>query len=98
AQMRGELEAGGLDAGPSSLTQLDEIDGGTVQPGHGERKWRGCDSAVVLCAGGPGRLSADIVEVGEHGLRRVEWQQLALVDHWRRYLDDPQAYLRHILG
>ncbi|MBA2807172.1 ABC transporter [Streptomyces sp. KM273126] len=41
---------------------------------------------------------ADIVEVGEHGLRRVEWQELALVDHWRRYLDNPQAYLRHILG
>ncbi|MEW2397772.1 AAA family ATPase [Streptomyces sp. NPDC046862] len=40
---------------------------------------------------------ADIVEVGEHGLRRVEWRELALVDHWRRYLDDPHAYLRHVL-
>ncbi|MGA4864885.1 AAA family ATPase [Streptomyces lavendulocolor] len=40
---------------------------------------------------------ADIVEVGEHGLRRVEWRELALVDHWRRYLADPHAYLRHVL-
>ncbi|MEU9958771.1 ABC transporter [Streptomyces sp. NPDC050982] len=41
---------------------------------------------------------ADIIEVGDHGMRRVAWQDLALVDHWRRYLADPQAYLRHILG
>ncbi|WP_327354237.1 AAA family ATPase [Streptomyces sp. NBC_01304] len=41
---------------------------------------------------------ADIVEVGEHGMRRVAWEELELVDHWRRYLMDPQAYLRHIVG
>ncbi|SDL34993.1 AAA family ATPase [Streptomyces indicus] len=41
---------------------------------------------------------ADIVEVGEHGMRRVRWQDLELVDHWRRYLRDPGAYLRHIVG
>ncbi|MEE1942661.1 AAA family ATPase [Streptomyces sp. TRM 70361] len=41
---------------------------------------------------------ADIVEVGEHGMRRVAWHELALVDHWRRYLENPRAYLRHILG
>ncbi|MFE9680206.1 AAA family ATPase [Streptomyces sp. NPDC006285] len=40
---------------------------------------------------------ADIVEVGDHGMRRVAWQELALVDHWRRYLADPRSYLRHIL-
>lgn len=32
---------------------------------------------------------ADIVEVGEHGMRRVAWRELAVVDHWRRYLADP---------
>jgi hypothetical protein len=31
-------------------------------------------------------------------MRRAAWQDLALVDHWRRYLADPHAYLRHILG
>ncbi|MFC8669315.1 AAA family ATPase [Streptomyces sp. NPDC057199] len=40
---------------------------------------------------------ADIIEVGDHGMRRVAWQELALVDHWRRYLADPHAYLRHVL-
>ncbi|MCZ7462099.1 AAA family ATPase [Streptomyces sp. WMMC940] len=41
---------------------------------------------------------ADIVEVGEHGMRRTAWDRLALVDHWRRYLADPRSYLRHVLG
>ncbi len=40
---------------------------------------------------------ADIVEVGDHGMRRLAWAELALVDHWRRYLDDPRSYLRHVL-
>jgi hypothetical protein len=39
---------------------------------------------------------ADVVEAGPHGLRRVEWANLELVDHWRRYLDNPDDYLRHI--
>ncbi|MEV0224679.1 AAA family ATPase [Streptomyces sp. NPDC050704] len=55
----------------------------------------------VICATHSPLLSAlpgaDIIEVGEHGMRRVVWQELDLVDHWRRYLDDPHAYLRHIL-
>ncbi|WP_019888523.1 AAA family ATPase [Streptomyces purpureus] len=41
---------------------------------------------------------ADIIEIGPHGMRRVAWKELAVVDHWRRYLADPQAYLRHILA
>ncbi|ARI53915.1 AAA family ATPase [Streptomyces bacillaris] len=41
---------------------------------------------------------ADIVQVGEDGMERVRWADLELVDHWRRYLADPQAYLRHVLG
>jgi predicted ATPase len=40
---------------------------------------------------------AEIVELGEHGLRRVAWPDLDLVDHWRRYLSNPHAYLRHII-
>jgi hypothetical protein len=28
--------------------------------------------------------------------RRTSWDELALVDHWRRYLQKPDAYLRHI--
>lgn len=55
----------------------------------------------VICATHSPLLTAlpgaDIVEVGEHGMHRVQWGELALVDHWRRYLADPQAYLRHVL-
>ncbi|MDQ1023720.1 putative ATPase [Streptomyces umbrinus] len=56
----------------------------------------------VICATHSPLLTAlpgaDIIEVGDHGMRQVAWQDLALVDHWRRYLADPHAYLRHILG
>ncbi|MFE2182308.1 AAA family ATPase [Streptomyces sp. NPDC059455] len=55
----------------------------------------------VICATHSPLLTAlpgaDIVEVGEHGMRRVDWNELALVDHWRRYLADPRSYLRHVL-
>ena len=55
----------------------------------------------VICATHSPLLTAlpgaDIIEVGEHGMHRVPWRELALVDHWRRYLADPQAYLRHVL-
>nr|WP_099053946.1 AAA family ATPase [Streptomyces griseoruber] len=58
--------------------------------------------AQVICATHSPLLTAlpgaDIIEVGDHGLRRVPWPDLTLVDHWRRYLTDPQSYLRHILG
>ncbi|NDL60390.1 AAA family ATPase [Phytoactinopolyspora mesophila] len=47
-----------------------------------------------LLASTPG---ADIVEVGEHGIRRVDWEDLDVVDHWRRYLNNPHAYLRHVV-
>jgi hypothetical protein len=30
-------------------------------------------------------------------MRRVAWRELGIVDHWRRYLADPHAYLRHIV-
>ncbi|CAM4155904.1 AAA family ATPase [Kibdelosporangium persicum] len=52
-----------------------------------------CATHSPILASTPG---ADIIEVGEHGLRRVKWSDLQLVDHWRRYLDNPGAYLRHL--
>lgn len=30
------------------------------------------------------------------GLRESSWEDLALVDHWRRYLAEPWSYLRHL--
>lgn len=35
-------------------------------------------------------------EVGEWGLRRVHRADLELIRHWRRFLDEPAAYLRHL--
>jgi predicted ATPase len=53
-----------------------------------------CATHSPILASTPG---ADIVEAGPHGLRRVKWADLELVGHWRRYLDNPDSYLRHIL-
>lgn len=55
----------------------------------------------VICATHSPLLAAfpqaHIIEVGDHGLRTREWAALELVDHWRRYLTAPDAYLRHII-
>ncbi|KRC49059.1 MULTISPECIES: AAA family ATPase [unclassified Nocardioides] len=60
------------------------------------------DGGQVLCATHSPVLAslpgASILEVGDWGLRRTTWEELELVQHWRRYLDDPQRYLRHFLG
>lgn len=39
---------------------------------------------------------AQILEVGEWGLRQVEYDDLDLVQTWRLFLDAPQRYLRHL--
>lgn len=36
---------------------------------------------------------AGVVEFGAHGFRRSAWEQLELVEYWRRYLGDPSKYL-----
>lgn len=54
-----------------------------------------CATHSPVLAAMPG---ATILEVGEWGLRRTAWDDLELVQHWRRYLTDPMRYLRHVLG
>lgn len=39
---------------------------------------------------------AEILEIGEHGIRRASWEELDLVAHWRSFLAEPQRYLRHL--
>jgi predicted ATPase/MoaA/NifB/PqqE/SkfB family radical SAM enzyme len=60
----------------------------------------GRSGAQVICATHSPILAAtpdaDIIEIGDHGFRRTEWEDLQLVDHWRRYLAKPHIYLRHI--
>ena len=38
-----------------------------------------------------------VLEVGDWGLRPSSYDDLELVAHWRRYLDEPMRYLRHVL-
>ncbi|MFF5039846.1 AAA family ATPase [Streptomyces nigra] len=61
----------------------------------------GRSGAQIICATHSPVLTAlpgaEIIEVGDHGMRPAEWRDLELVYHWRRYLNDPWAYLRHIV-
>lgn len=56
--------------------------------------------AQVLCATHSPVLAAlpdaHLLEVGAWGLRETAWDDLELVAHWRRYLEAPMRYLRHV--
>ena len=42
---------------------------------------------------------ATILELGDHGIRAVQKaEDLALIQHWRSFLDSPERYLRHLLA
>ena len=47
-----------------------------------------CATHSPVLAAMPG---ATLLEVGDWGLRETTWEELELVQHWRRYLDEPQA-------
>lgn len=51
-----------------------------------------CATHSPVLAAMPG---ARILEAGDWGLREVAWRDLDLADHWRRFLDAPEAYFRH---
>jgi predicted ATPase len=53
-----------------------------------------CATHSPVIAALPG---ATILEVGDWGIRRTEWDDLELVQNWRAYLRHPEQYLRHIL-
>lgn len=56
--------------------------------------------AQLLCATHSPLLTAlpgaTILELDESGFHEVGWEDLALVAHWRAYLREPGAYLRHL--
>jgi predicted ATPase len=62
----------------------------------------GAAGGQVICATHSPLLTAlpgaQILELGRDGIRETAWRDLQLVDHWRRYLAEPQAYLRHLLA
>jgi predicted ATPase len=57
--------------------------------------------AQVLCATHSPLLAAlpgaQLLEVGPWGMRPTSYDDLELVAHWKRYLDSPMRYLRHVL-
>jgi predicted ATPase len=53
-----------------------------------------CATHSPILASLPG---AQILELGDDGIKAVEWEALELVDHWRRYLAKPDFYLRYAL-
>jgi predicted ATPase len=53
-----------------------------------------CATHSPVLASTPG---ADILELDDSGFRRTTWGELALVDHWRRYLAEPGLYLHHLI-
>lgn len=53
-----------------------------------------CATHSPILASTPG---AEIIEIGSDGFKRATWEDLELVDHWRRYMSNPRAYLRHIV-
>jgi predicted ATPase len=41
---------------------------------------------------------ATILELGDHGIRKIAWDDLEIVAHWRGFLTRPAAYLGTLLG
>lgn len=54
-----------------------------------------CATHSPVLASMPG---ANILEVGDWGMRQTKWDDLELVRHWKSYLDAPMRYLRHTLA
>lgn len=53
-----------------------------------------CATHSPLLASLPG---ARVLEIGPWGIRETPWEELELVEHWKRYLDAPMRYLRHVI-
>jgi hypothetical protein len=45
----------------------------------------------------PALPDATIMELGDHGIRKVSWADLEIVANWRRFLESPEGYLRALL-
>jgi predicted ATPase len=41
---------------------------------------------------------ANIMELGDWGIRAARWEELYLVDAWRRFMAEPDSYFRHLLS
>jgi hypothetical protein len=43
-------------------------------------------------------FEAEIERLGEHGRQVCAWDDLPMVGHWRRFLTERDAYLRHLFA
>jgi predicted ATPase len=62
---------------------------------------RAAGSQVVVATHSPlltALPGATILELGDHGIRTVTWDDLEIVSHWRLFLTDPPSYLRRTLS
>jgi predicted ATPase len=41
---------------------------------------------------------ANILELGDWGIRPARWEELHLVGAWRRFLTEPATYFRHLFA
>ena len=53
-----------------------------------------CATHSPVLAALPGAV---ILQLSDAGIERRAWDELELVDHWRRFLAKPDQYLRHLL-
>ncbi len=61
---------------------------------------RGDGAQVVVATHSPlltALPGATILELGDHGIRRVAWDDLEIVAHWRQFLERPGSYLKAVL-
>lgn len=57
------------------------------------------DSQVLMATHSPVLASlpgATLLQLDDEGYRPVAWEDLDLVDHYRRFLERPERYLRHL--
>jgi predicted ATPase len=58
-------------------------------------------SQVVVATHSPvlaGIPGASILELGDWGIRPARWDELHLVQAWRRFMTEPGSYFRHLLS
>ena len=81
-------------AGGGAVVLLDPGAGRDAPARRGAPAARCCARRTPPCSP-PCRAPASS-RPGAWGLRETAWEDLELVDHWRRYLAEPWAYLRHL--
>lgn len=52
-----------------------------------------CSTHSPILAACPGAV---IVQVGEDGLREVDWDDVGFVQDWKAFMNNPDMYLRHL--